>query len=170
MDVPFYGRCDTCGELLSSRYYSFNRLIEKFQYHAANDPSNPAVVVDILSSDHLTQYCSSECAHVGAYCQLRDRGITSDTEISPGPIANCSKCKKQMDLTHAHVAYELMDQTEIQQPWFTSSEPHDSATVAVVCSGCDNDLNTNASAFEAVEERKQLTNNAVETKRLELLK
>ena len=116
MDVPFYGRCDTFAALLTSRYHSLNRQIEKSQYHAEDGTSNPGVVVDILSSDHLTQYCGSGCALVGAFCQLRNRGFPSNTEIGSGPIASCSKCEKQ---------------------WLTSIEAHEMTTVALVFLSCD---------------------------------
>jgi hypothetical protein len=169
LDALFFGRCDTCAGLVATRYHSFNRQIERRRYPQAGDDTNEDVIVHVLLSDHLTQYCGGECAHVGAYCQLTDRGIPSDTTIEVGPIAHCSKCAKSMDLTQLHVAYELMDQTEIRQPWLMTIKGHDSTTVALVCASCEGDLIGEVGA-QVMDGYEKSTTDLVESRRLEFLK
>lgn len=166
MEAVFFGRCDNCGILLSSRYFSFNRHVQQYRYIDSEKTKSVEVLVDVLMSDSLTQYCGEECAHVGAYCQLTDRGIPSDTEIAAGPIATCSKCNSPMDLTQAHIAYETMEQTEIRQPWLTTVTCHDATTVARVCSNCEPDLGVGIAEADIVED-EYLANIEVEMPRLE---
>jgi hypothetical protein len=136
---PFYGRCDTCASKLGSRYHVFCRHVERLQYDAAGEGAAPSIFTHVLHAEHLTQYCGAACAEDGGYCQLYDRGIPFGM-VADGPLAPCSKCRAPMDLTQAHVAYELMEQTETRQPWLTSIEPHDSQTIARLCKNCDADL------------------------------
>ena len=138
MSDACYGTCNTCGVALDSRYHSLSRNVERHQYNPPDaDPTS--CTNHILRSDRLEQYCGAECAWVGAYSELNDRGI-SLIDLGKGKVSPCSKCGKPIDLTQPHVAYELMDQTEIRQPWLLSVNPHDSKTVARLCSTCDGDL------------------------------
>lgn len=160
MPDDFYGWCDTCGEKVQRRYHSFSRQIERIGYANAADGAKSSQAINVLYSERLTQYCNADCAAVGAYCQLEDRGIPL-TVVRNGPIAPCSKCGKPMDLRQLHVAYEVMDLTEIRQPWLLSAEPHDSETVARVCNQCDPDLSVGES-LNAVQELAPLTTRVVD--------
>lgn len=139
MKTGDYGRCDTCGVALTSRYHGFSRQIARCQYPVSAGTEKLAAVLHVLYEEQLTQYCGEACATVGAHAQLQDRGIKWHV-VAPGPIAPCSKCGMPVDLTQPHVAYEMMDQTEIRQPWLTTVEPHDSETLARLCQGCDGDV------------------------------
>ncbi len=163
-----YGQCETCAVNLTSRYHSLSRHVEQCQYTASDDDNTQLTRINILHAEQVTQYCGSECAQIGAYSQLNDRGISLNL-VGDGPITPCSKCSKPMDLTQAHIAYELMDQTEIRQPWITCADTHDSETVARVCSNCDGDL-AMVTAFDAMDEPKDSAQSAVAQNLVELLK
>lgn len=135
MDQANYGVCDTCGNKLISRYHTFSRNIEHYQCGGGEQPCN----VMVLRSDGMWQYCSNACALQGEYDQLIDRGIPLTTPGS-GPIESCSKCGNQIDLTRPHIAYEMMELTEVRQPWLLSAVPHSSRTVARLCLRCDSDV------------------------------
>lgn len=134
----FYGRCDTCGARLGSRYHAFCRHVERLVYGAVGEGVAPSVFANVMHAEHLTQYCCAACAEDGGYCQLYDRGVPFGM-VCDGPIAPCSKCDEPMDLRHAHVAYELREQTETRHPWLTSIEPHDAQTIARLCKNCEAD-------------------------------
>lgn len=137
MNDEFYGRCDTCAAKVKSRYHTISRNIERYQFDA--DDTKLSVTCTVLRSDRLEEYCGEECCNVGVYCQLNDRGMEIQA-TGPGPIVQCSKCTKPLDMRQTHVAFEVMDQTEIRQPWLVSVEPHGSEIVARLCSLCDSDL------------------------------
>jgi hypothetical protein len=146
MNQAFYGVCDTCKDKLTSRYHTFSRNIERHQYGDGEQSCN----VVVLRSDGLWQYCSDACSLQGEYDQLRDRGISLSTP-GPGPIEPCSKCGSPIDLTDQHIAYEMMELTEVRQPWLLSAEPHNSRTVARLCVRCDGDLTLDASCISVNE-------------------
>ncbi len=149
MDEAFYGRCDHCGKKVASRHYALSRHIEQCFYPVQGVPGPQIVQVSVLQAEELTRYCCSDCADVGAYVQMQDRGIELK-EIAPGPIVPCSKCGQMMDLRIVHVAYEMMDQTELRRPWLISGEPHDANSLARVCKNCDGSVDTRASSTKAV--------------------
>lgn len=140
MSASFYGRCDHCYRNIGARHYGLSRHIEQY-FYPLPDLGTQTVQLSVLYAEELTKYCCSDCSEVGAYEELYDRGIELN-EILPGPVAPCSKCGKLMDLRLPHVAYELMDQTEIRKPWLISVEPDDSRTVARICAACDGNLET----------------------------
>lgn len=137
MNDAFYGRCDTCSIKVQSRYHSISRNIERYLFEVKG--AQLCVSCTVLRSDRLEEYCGEECCNVGVYCQLNDRGMEVKA-IGPGPVVPCTKCGKPLDMRQPHVAYEVMDQTEIRQPWLLSVETHTSEIVARVCTICDSDL------------------------------
>lgn len=136
MNCQYFGTCDTCGTAVGSHYQSLSRNVERYQYENPDAVSPESSTTVILHSERLTQYCKADCAAIGVYNQLSDRGI-SFAAVGNGPIEPCSKCARPINLAQANVAYELMDQTEIRQPWLLSVETHDSEIVARQCSDCD---------------------------------
>ena len=154
MGEIFYGRCDTCNLRLKSRYHTLSRNIERHQFsHAENmEQSNTC---EVLQSDRLTQYCGEACCTVGVYSQLRDRGIEFVFDES-GSTLPCSKCGRQLDMRAPHIAYEVMDQTEIRTPWLHSVEPHDSEIVARLCLKCDPGIATDFEVNVAREKKEEI--------------
>lgn len=150
MSEAYFGTCNTCGAGLGSRYHSLSRNLERRQYDHP-DAASKACTIHVLRSDRLEQYCGAECAWVGAYSELNDRGIPL-LDPGEGRVTPCAKCGKPIDLTQPHVAYELMDQTEIRKPWLLSVKPHDSETVARLCASCDNDFSAEDSAEDDNED------------------
>jgi hypothetical protein len=144
MKTDDYGRCDTCGVALTRRYHGFSRQIAQCEYPVPAGTEKLHAVLHVLYEEQLTQYCGAACATVGAYSQLQDRRIEGHG-VAPGPMAPCSKCGMPVDLMQPHVAYEMMEQTEIRQLWLTTVEPHDSETLAWLCQACDGDV-----AFESL--------------------
>lgn len=138
MSDNYYGICATCSATLNSRYYSFSRNIERHQYTRPDAISQLHTCI-VLHSEQLAHYCSPECAEAGTNAELAQRGIPLQI-TGNGPIEPCSKCGKPINLTVPHATFELMDLTEIRQPWLLSAQPHGSQTVARLCSSCDGDL------------------------------
>jgi DNA-directed RNA polymerase subunit N (RpoN/RPB10) len=155
MDEEFYGRCDNCWAKLNSRYRAFSRHVEQVAY--ANDGNGGQTrTVQVLHDGQLARYCCDDCARLGAWCQLTDRGIDPPlTEPGTGPVEPCTKCGKPVAMAEAHVAYEMMDLTEIRQPWLISVEPHDTETLAILCNECDADLAAAAQLEEENDEEEQ---------------
>lgn len=147
MKDTYFGMCTTCGVAVNSRYHSLSRNVERHQY-GPTDAAPQSCTCFILRSDRIGQYCSAACGWDGAYRALIERGFFLSIPGN-GPVVPCAKCAKPIDLTQPHVAYELMDQTEIRQPWLLSVEPHDSETVARLCCACDGDLATEDGAVGA---------------------
>ena len=138
MSDTYFGICATCSTTLNSRYHAFNRNIERLQYSPSSAPPQLRSCI-VLHSEQLAHYCSPECAEAGASFVLEQLGIPLQI-TGNGPIEPCSKCGKPVNLTVPHVAYELMDLTEIRQPWLLSIQAHDSKTVARLCANCDDGL------------------------------
>lgn len=147
-----YGRCEACDAVLTARYHSFERLVERFSYDQPGETPDDQATITVLRCDLLGLYCGQACAMPAVLLGLAERGLRP-TDCGAGPIEVCAKCGGPMDLTKPHVAYQLMDQTETRQPWLASIEPHDTDTLAYVCPRCDGDLSADEmNVPEAVDE------------------
>ena len=138
-DQENYGVCDICGDALSARYWTFDRLVERYDYDRQGDTPGCSAAVTVLRNETLDQCCDADCAHLAATLGLAQRGL-KQRACGSGPVETCAKCGGPVDLTKPHVLYQLMDQTESRQPWLTMIQSVDSESLAYVCPGCDDDL------------------------------
>ena len=134
-----YGVCDICEIWLTARYWTFDRLVQRFDYGQPGDSPESCATVTVLRNDMLSQCCSIDCARFAALAGLVARGLRQ-AKCGAGPIEVCAKCNAPVDLTKPHVLYQLMGQTELRQPWLTTIEPLDIEYLAYVCPRCDSDL------------------------------
>jgi ssDNA-binding Zn-finger/Zn-ribbon topoisomerase 1 len=131
--------CDTCGASLDVRFWSFDRLVQRFDYDRQGDTPDDCATVTVLRDEMLGQFCDDDCARLTALPDLAERGLKL-VECGAGPIETCAKCGGPVDLTEPHVFYQLMDQTVTHKPWLSSVQPHDTEALAYVCPRCDGDL------------------------------
>lgn len=149
-----FGRCDTCEAGLTSRYSSFNRLVERIDYDRPGETPDDQATITILRDDVLGEFCGEVCAMPSVLLALFERGLRHSGG-GAGPIETCAKCGGPVDLTQPHVAYQLMDQTETRKPWLISIHTHEAETLAYVCQHCDGDLAADGmNLLESVEDEQ----------------
>jgi len=132
-----YGMCTICNQPLNDYQVQFDRRIERMSYLPMGD-SELQAMVSVLYAEGLACYCSKDCANLGIYKELQDRGIKS-TGGSIGPLTSCAKCGSIVDMTQPHVHYVKMEVTVNKTPSQTSLTVHDDEGLADICINCDPD-------------------------------
>lgn len=128
--------CDYCGGLLQARRQEFDYWIMQLNYHEPDDASSALASAQIFEADNVGVYCQMNCAILGAESELHHRNIAL-THPGPGPLETCSICGNMLDRSQPHRAYELLDATRKVTREGIVLEPHDSITLAIVCTQCD---------------------------------
>lgn len=134
--------CDHCQNEIPKRSVYLDRNVMFLRYKGIGNSFDEIAANSegiMLYSDSINRFCSAGCAEIGVPQTLHSLGL----KILPsgvGPIATCAKCHGPVNLMEPHIAYDLMEATNVSKSGQIHLKVHHAESLCVVCNKCDGNL------------------------------
>src|SRR5512139_3381180 len=94
--------CIHCRKAFTGKWFDIGRAYERVHY------SSPAALdeVEVADAEGIGVFCSSQCLEAGRGTVMLEQGVAIPA-VRPGigPIEECAKCRKPVDMSHWHLTF-----------------------------------------------------------------